>query len=600
MLIAQSMNRVWHDLGVWLTGRFKVSLLTLLIFCLTIALAETSHARVDNYGNPIPDNSFAVTFDNGSMVFHPVYNWSSPPGQQPGQNGIQISLAVCDDESKADCISNLIYIDDSGKSVNGRFDSYIPIIWDGHFAGCEINGCAPTTPPWKYSKGKVAIKADVGRRIPIGSKPSLWTFPGLRHSGGDKYLVSFMLQGLMSNQSAPLDKGSVALWAGGAIDIQITPVIVESDADWASIDPWAKSYAIPQTGVWNEANLWCFSGQEAEDLYCIRRVAEATPRTFELKAKLDSLQNAFASHGFMVSRTLGARASSKRSSGQLEVSFAGSTSPVSSAIGYLPRNEFGFREMIKAKNASRRESGVSNPQIDENKLSGCDPKSKEECEDLQNWISNASGQSDDGSTSGAIGSWSSFEKVIDFKSIRTSSVWFFRSPGLVATDFTWLTSCKKEVGVSGVVSTNATVMKPTPPTWNPEAQSLDFKIGSPHLDENGKVSKGFYNLAISEAVAKCLWGKDVTVAKATISVVNDAGEEKTFTSSMKLSGGYLNFQVAGFTYSVNKISISFLGKPSTASTSTSRSKTITCKKGKITKTVTNNAPKCPSGFTKVT
>lgn len=585
---------------MFIGGRFKVTLLTLLVSCLTFLLADYSQARVDNYGDPIPDNNFAVIFDNGSMVFHPVYNWSSPPGQQPGQNGIRISLPVCDNESNADCISNLIYIDDSGKSVNGKFDSYIPISWDGFFTGCEINGCKPTTPPWKYSKGKVASKADVERRIPIGSKPSLWTFPGLRHSGGDKYLVSFMLQGEMSNQSAPLDKGSVALWAGGAIDIQITPVIVESDADWASIDPWARSYAIPQTGLWNEANLWCFTGQEADDLYCIRRVLDATPRTFELKAKLDSLQNAFASHGFMVSRTLGARATSKISSGKLEVSFAGSTSPVSSAIGYLPRNEFGFREMIKAKNASRRESGVSNPQIDENKLSGCDPKSKEECEDLQNWISNASGQLDDGSTSGAIGSWGSFEKVIDFKSIRTGSVWFFRSPGLVATDFTWLTSCKKEIGVSGVVSSNATVMKPTPPTWNPETKSLDFKIGSSHLDDIGKVSKGFYNLAISEAVAKCLWGKDVTVAKATISVVNDAGEVKTFTSSMKLAGGYLDFQVAGFTYSINKISISFPEKPALAYTSPSQSKTITCKKGKTTKTVTNKAPKCPSGFKKVT
>jgi hypothetical protein len=320
-----------------------------------------------------------------------------------------------------------------------------------------------------------------------------------------------------------------------------------------------------------------------------------------LRAKLDLLKDAFASHGFLVSRTLGARASSKISTGNLEVTVAGSTSRVSSAIGYLPRNEFGFREMVKATNASRRESGVNNPQIDESKLSGCDPKSEKEgkCVDLQNWISNASGQSDDGSTPGAIGSWGSFEKAIDFKSIRTSSVWFFRSPGLLAKDFTWLTSCKKEVGVSGVVSSNATVMKPTPPTWNPEAQSLDFRIGSPHLDETGKVSKGFYNLAVSEAVAKCLWGKNITAAKATISVINDAGEVKAFTSSMKLTNGYLNFQVAGFTYSVNKISISFPEKPAAASPVPLRTKTITCKKGTITKSVTSKAPKCPSGFKKV-
>jgi hypothetical protein len=403
----------------------------------------------------------------------------------------------------------------------------------------------------------------------------------------------------MSNQNAPLDKGSIALWAGGAIDVEVTPVVVENNADWNSIDPWAKSYAIPQTGLWNEENLWCFSGKEVGDLYCIRRVEDSTPRTFELQAKLDALKDAFASHGFMVSRTLGARASSKISSGQLEVSFGGSTRPISSAIGYLPKNEFGFREMIKAKNSSRRESGVSNPQIDENKVSGCDPKAKDECEDLQNWISNASGQFDDGSSAGAIGSWGSFEKVVDFKSIRTTSFWFFRSPGLLSKDYNWLTTCKKGVGVSGVVSSNATVMKPTPPTWNLETQSLEFKIGSPHLDYLGKVSTGFYNLAISDSVAKCLWGNDITEAKATVSVINDDGEIKTFTSSMKLEAGYLNFQVAGFTYSVNKISISFPGKPVLTSARPALAKSISCKKGKITRTITSKAPKCPPGFKKI-
>ena len=590
---------MWHDLGMRLRGQSRYSLLALLVFCLMISCVGPTHARVDNYGNPIPNDSYAVIFDSGAMIFHPAANWSSPPGRQSGQYSIQITLPVCENGSEADCLSTLNHIDDSGKVVKGVFDSYLPITWDGFFAGCEPNRCAPTTPPWKFSKGKVATKADLQRRIPIGSKPSLWTFPGLRHSGGDKYLVSFVISGGMSNQSAPLEKGSIALWSDSAINIEITPVVVENNAQWDSIDPWARSNTIPQQGLWNEANLWCFSGELSGDLNCIRRVTENSTRTFELKAKLNYLADAFASHAFMVSRTLGAQVSSKKTSGLLEVSFAGSASPLSSAIGYLPRDEFGFREMIKATNKSYRESGVTNPQLDENQLSGCDPKSKGNCVDFQNWITNASGQNEDGSAPGAIGSWSSFEKVIDFKPVRTSSVWFFRSAGILSTDFTWLTSCKKEVGVSGVISSNATVMKPTPPSWNSQERSLDFKIGSPHLDESGKVATGFYNLAISEALAKCLWGKDVTAAKAIISVINDAGEVKTFTSSMKVSNGYLNFQVSGFTYSVNKISIAFDKISSATNSSSTKLKTIVCKKGKVTKNVSNKSPKCPPGYKKV-
>jgi flagellar hook assembly protein FlgD len=142
-------------------------------------------------------------------------------------------------------------------------------------------------------------------------------------------------------------------------------------------------------------------------------------------------------------------------------------------------------------------------------------------------------------------------------------------------------------------------MKPTPPVWNLQERSLDFKIGSPHLDESGKVASGFYNLAISETVAKCLWGKDVTAAKATISVINEAGEVKTFNSSVKVANGYLNFQVSGFTYSVNKISIAFGKVSAPANSSPPKLKSISCKKGKVTKVISAKSPKCPKGYKRV-
>ena len=577
----------------------KTSTVALWVLAIFVASSSPAHSRVDNYGNPIPEGSVAYTFDSGSMVFHPANSWSSSPGRASGQYGIQVSLPVCEKDS-ADCISQVNYIDDSGKTVNGKLDSYLPIVWDGFFAGCEGNSCAPKTPPWKYSAGRVALKEDVEKRIPLGSKPSVWTFPDLRHPGGDKYLVSAVFQGVMSNQSAPLDKGSVATWAGGSINIEVSPVIVEEDADWNSIDAWAKSYTIPQEGLWNQFNLWCFAGKEKDDLFCVRRVEDATQRTFEVKAKLDLLKDAFASHGFMISRTGNARVSTIRRPNFIETTFSGTTTSVPSAVGYLPRSEFGYREMIKATNSSYKESGVSNRPEDENDLSG-----------LANWIANASGAHTDGSDGGAIGSWISLEKATKFSPTRSSSVWFFRSAGLLSTDFAWLTSCKRELGLSGVVSSNATVMKPSPPKWNPQEQSLDFKIASPHLDESGKVAEGFYNLSVSREVATCLWGKDAVSARATISVVSQDGKEKIFTSSFKVGDGYLDFQVAGFTYSANTIKIrlgnaSGSGSSSTANQETTATKvkdptagrvqTITCVKGTTIKKFSTK--KCPKGFKK--
>ena len=584
----------------------KTSTVALWVLAIFVASSSPAHSRVDNYGNPIPEGSVAYTFDSGSMVCHPANSWSSSPGRASGQYGIQVSLPVCEKDS-ADCISQVNYIDDSGKTVNGKLDSYLPIVWDGFFAGCEGNSCAPKTPPWKYSAGRVALKEDVEKRIPLGSKPSVWTFPDLRHPGGDKYLVSAVFQGVMSNQSAPLDKGSVATWAGGSINIEVSPVIVEEDADWNSIDAWAKSYTIPQEGLWNQFNLWCFAGKEKDDLFCVRRIEDATQRTFEVKAKLDLLKDAFASHGFMISRTANARVATEKRANAIEVSFAGSTTSVPSAVGYLPRNELGYREMIKAAKSYQTESGAlldlskgrPYPE-DENDLSG-----------LQNWVNNASGMHTDGSASGAIGSWISLERATKFNPIRTSSVWFFRSVGLLSTDFAWLTSCKKELGVSGVVSSNATVMKPSPPKWNPKEQSLEFKIASPHLDESGKVAEGFYKLSISREVATCLWGKDAVSARATISVVSQDGKEKIFTSSFKVGDGYLDFQVAGFTYSANTIKIQLeksggsansaqVDEKATATTTkesaSKKVSTITCLKGKTIKKVSTKT--CPKGFKK--
>jgi hypothetical protein len=588
--------------STWMKN-ITVALWILVIF---VASSSPAHARVDNYGNPIPEGSVAYTFDSGSMVFHPANSWSSSPGRAAGQYGIQVSLPVCEKDS-ADCISQVNYIDDSGKTVSGKFDSYLPIVWDGFFAGCEGNSCATKTPPWKFSPGKVSLKADTERRIPLGSKPSVWTFPGLRHPGGDKYLVSAVFQGVMSNQSAPLDKGSVATWAGGAINVEVSPVIVDEDADWTSIDAWAKSYTIPETGLWNQFNLWCFAGKDKDDLFCVRRVEDTNPRTFEVKAKLDFVKDAFASHGFMISRTANARVATERRANSIEVSFAGSTTSVPSAVGYLPRNELGYREMIKAAKSYQAESGAlldlskgrPYPE-DENDLSG-----------LQNWVNNASGMHTDGSASGAIGSWISLENATKFNPIRTSSVWFFRSVGLLSTDFAWLTSCKRELGVSGAVSSNATVMKPSPPKWNPTEKSLDFKIASPHLDESGKVAEGFYKLSISREVATCLWGKDAVSARATISVVSQDGKEKIFTSSFTVSEGFLNFQVAGFNYSANTIKIrldstkgssgeSPVGQ-TTSSTEMKKSSSekvqlITCVKGTKIKKVSTKT--CPKGFKK--
>jgi len=140
-------------------------------------------------------------------------------------------------------------------------------------------------------------------------------------------------------------------------------------------------------------------------------------------------------------------------------------------------------------------------------------------------------------------------------------------------------------------------MKPSPPRWNAEKETLEFRIASPHLNPDGSVAEGFYNLAVSQEVASCLWGVDASKSKAEVSIISDAGEKKIFVSSTGSSDGYINFQVSGFTYSVNTISLKLLKTVTTAPTKNpTQPKEITCKKGKIIKKF--KAVKCPAGYVK--
>jgi hypothetical protein len=75
-------------------------------------------------------------------------------------------------------------------------------------------------------------------------------------------------------------------------------------------------------------------------------------------------------------------------------------------------------------------------------------------------------------------------------------------------------------------------MRPSPPRWNAEKQTLDFRIASPHLNQDGSVAEGFYNLSVSQEVANCLWGGDVSKSKAEVSIISDAGEKKIFRDSL--------------------------------------------------------------------
>ena len=142
--------------------------------------------------------------------------------------------------------------------------------------------------------------------------------------------------------------------------------------------------------------------------------------------------------------------------------------------------------------------------------------------------------------------------------------------------------------VVGFVSTNAMAYEGTAPNF--VNGSLDYKVGGLHLNPDGSVFEGTYDLTMRKSVARCLYGLTEAPISGTVSVLNDGNEEKISTTSIRETGseknGWISIAAQGFTFS-NPILRVKLKQPSI---------TITCIKGKNIKKLTGISPKCPNGF----
>ena len=164
---------------------------------------------------------------------------------------------------------------------------------------------------------------------------------------------------------------------------------------------------------------------------------------------------------------------------------------------------------------------------------------------------------------GGVGCWGSFN-------VRKDGMWGYQQYSKIIADnsiadntyfrlSSWVdansrsNSCFTSSGVTGVMLTNATTYNPDAPSWNAKAQSLSFDVASSHSDVNGQENRGFYNLLVTEKVAKCLWGKNISKASASISVTSANGSTQTATTSFRVKHGWARFEASGYHYSAPKI-----------------------------------------------
>jgi hypothetical protein len=175
--------------------------------------------------------------------------------------------------------------------------------------------------------------------------------------------------------------------------------------------------------------------------------------------------------------------------------------------------------------------------------------------------------------------------------------------------------------VVGVVMTNALAYAPGAPDF--DGTQLNYRVGGLHFKSDGKTpNEGTYDLLMRSETARCLYNFTNAPISASISVTYaESGEQKIATTSLSEKDGWLHLGAYGFTFSSPTLRVKLSGIPKTIpkqdpTPSTqpqpqpqknananvqipkTKSYTITCVKGKITRKITNSKPICPTGWKK--
>lgn len=95
------------------------------------------------------------------------------------------------------------------------------------------------------------------------------------------------------------------------------------------------------------------------------------------------------------------------------------------------------------------------------------------------------------------------------------------------------------------------------PTWVASEGRLRLNVVAPHYWPDGKTEwRGYYETAIPEATARCLWGIDPRMTSSLkVEVYDQNGEEKAATTSIAFRDGEVRIRAYDFTYSEPTISV---------------------------------------------
>ena len=533
------------------------------------------------------------------------------PSRMSGGQAFRGVFPACTPQDPTDCIKSIEYQDSQSNWIKGKLESYFPVEEDFETLPGKTN--------YKFTDNSYSTNPAKDSILPKSARSSIWTFPGIEHSGGSKFLVTFTI--FRSGNDKQL------LTSSAPSDISIVPI---SDSI-QSVTKTELNGVMPYLALLEEPNskTRCYLDSVELKKYCTQREEFTNIRPIRLVVNLKAHLDIFRIIDWFTARNQNSEISMKKLlDGSADLTFQGTPISINSAESFRPatlENYILGRKIMNTAFEATQIPGIKPYSFDLTQTKCFNPMP-------HNWIPNCSEFADmtlhttySAEDPSGYFIWRELEKYYPILPKDNVTVWNFKTMNPAGQDYLDLSKCSSHTEPSGILASNASLLVPSPPKWNKENESLDYNLASTHLDTNGKVVIGFYELRVSTEVAKCLWGNDLSQAKAQIQIysASENAVQNVEVSTLQFKDGYISFQASGFHYSANEIKLKIIGAkksqtPESAATvgpaiptasptpteSTSKSpvlvikKTITCIKGKVTKKVTAFSPKCPSGYKK--
>jgi len=477
----------------------------------------------------------------------------------PGQKEYHAVLPYCSDNLQLDCISAVTATDASGNKLD-----------------VKVIGILNTDNKQDYV-------GDPAQGLPNGSEPTLVEIPGAPHAGGDLYLVKPFMEGEMNNNKWVVNSFVMSIYAVKVVDGYFGfNAYLTNPSSYSHINV-SGAPAVPD---YNQPS-GCASTS-------FTKCAAMYPLPLDISFGL-SVRITRPIVGWLHGRVTKPSISLTSEPSGNEVITVEAKAIKTPTVAIWKKNS----ELSPALQGFYTNHGSWDNTYEGSILSQTPPNSPFSQIAI---LRNSNNQHNDKTLSEFV-LWS---PLLGDKAQAMPTVWAVETMSNGDPNSPVAKCINQTNSLAGLVTTNAAEYVDGPPVF--ANNTLDYKVAATHFEKDGSTPfQGTYDLLMSSKVARCIYGFTNAPIKATISVTNDSGGSSVASTVINEANGWLTLGAYGFTYSNPTIKVKLtqdapvVETPATATTpaaTVAKKITITCVKGKTSKTVSGVKPICPSGFKK--